>query len=107
MAESIIEEKSRTKTEEWGERIAEQERSSLSVKEFCKDRGLAECSFYSWRKRLRDTEPVRFALVEGAAQQEPATAADLELVLASGERLRIRCGVDVATLRTVLQALRT
>src|SRR3954465_3611949 len=106
MAEAIVKEKSRTKAEKWRERVAEQERSSLSVKEFCKKRGLAECSFYSWRKRLRDSEPVRFALVERAVHRERATEAHLELVLASGERLCISAGVDGATLRTVLEALR-
>jgi hypothetical protein len=34
------------------------------------------------------------------------TEAALELVLATGERLRISAGVDGATLRTVLEALR-
>lgn len=106
MAEAVIKGKSPTRADEWRERIADQERSSLSVKQFCKQRGLAECSFYSWRKRLRHTEPVRFALVEREAQRERATGADLELVLASGERLRISSGVDGTTLRTVLEALR-
>ena len=107
MTETVIEEKAATKDDQWRERIAEQERSGLSVKQFCKDRGLTECSFYAWRKRLRKKEPVRFALVErGAARQESATEACLELVLASGERLRIGNGVDAMTLRTVLEALR-
>ena len=107
MTETVIEEKAATKDDQWRERIAEQERSGLSVKQFCKDRGLTECSFYAWRKRLRKKEPVRFALVErGAARQESATEACLELVLASGERLRIGNGVDAMTLHTVLEALR-
>ena len=107
MAETSIEDKTLTKVDQWRERIAEHGRSGLSVKQFCKERGLTECSFYVWRKRLRRNEPVRFALVErGAAQQEPARDAHLELVLASGERLRIGSGVDGATLRTVLDALR-
>ena len=38
--------------------------------------------------------------------QEPAGEAALELVLATGERLRISAGVDAATLRTVLDVLR-
>jgi hypothetical protein len=38
------------------------------------------------------------------AGQEPATEAALELVLATGERLRIGAGVDAATLRTVLES---
>ena len=107
MSETVTEERAATKNEQWRERIAEQERSGLSVKQFCKEQGLTECSFYAWRKRLRGQGPVRFALVErGAVRQEPATEASLELVLATGERLRIGAGVDAATLRTVLEALR-
>ena len=41
-----------------------------------------------------------------AERQEPAAVADLEVIFATGERLRIRSGVDGATLRTVLRALR-
>jgi hypothetical protein len=42
----------------------------------------------------------------GAARQEPATEAALELVLSTGERLRIGAGADAATLRTVMEVLR-
>ena len=42
----------------------------------------------------------------GAVRQEPTTEGSLELVLATGERLRIGAGVDPTTLRTVLDALR-
>jgi hypothetical protein len=38
--------------------------------------------------------------------QGTATDAGLELVLASGERLRIGAAVDAATLRMVLEVLR-
>jgi hypothetical protein len=108
MDETRIEEKpAPAKDDQWAERIAEQGRSGLSVKQFCKERGLTEGSFYAWRKRLRHKEPVRFALVErGAVRQGPATDPDLELVLASGERLRIGNGVKAAALRTVLEVLR-
>jgi hypothetical protein len=50
---------------------------------------------------------VRFALVERSARRQERTAeAALELLLATGERLRIGPGVDKTTLRTVLDALR-
>jgi hypothetical protein len=108
MSESGSEERTAaSKADQWREQVAEQERSGLSAKQFCKERGLKECSFYAWRKRLRKRELVRFALVErGAARQEPATDAALEVLLTSGERLRIGVGVDSATLHTVLEALR-
>jgi hypothetical protein len=108
MDETVIEEKpSPAKDDQWAERIAEQKRSGLSVKQFCKERGVSEYSFYTWRKRLAKKEPVRFALLErGGARQASAREADLELVLANGERLRIGNGVNAATLRTVLEVLR-
>jgi hypothetical protein len=106
MTESIPERAAGTKAEHWRERIAEQERSGVSVKLFCKQQGLTEYSFYAWRKRLRKQAPVRFALVERGAWPGPAAETSVELVLTSGERLRIAAGVDAATLRTVLEALR-
>jgi hypothetical protein len=59
----------------------------MSVRRFCKKRGIAEHFFFYWRKRLRNPQqPIRFALVErGAARQTPATGAEVELVLATGE----------------------
>jgi transposase-like protein len=91
----------------WRERIAAQERSGVSVKQFCGQQQITEQSFYYWRKRLGEREPMRFALVEtGAVRPQAPADVVLELVLATGERLRIGAGVDPATLRSVLEALR-
>jgi len=51
-------------------------------------------SFYAWRRRLP------------ADAETGATQESLELLWPTGERLRITAGVDLATLRTVLAALR-
>jgi hypothetical protein len=107
MADGSVEEKTCAKSELWRERIAEHGHSGLSVKEFCKGRGISGWSFYCWRKRLREAGPVRFALIErGPVRPEPAVDAQLEVVLVSGERVRIGSGVEAATLRMVLDALR-
>ena len=108
MSDTVIEAKpANLKADEWAERIATQQRSGVSVKQFCKEYGLTEYSFYAWRKRLQERRPVRFALVERSARRQEHTAnAALELVLATGERLRIGSGVDLTTLRTVLDVLR-
>jgi len=96
-----------SKADQWAERIAAQQRGGISVKQFCREQGLTEYSFYAWRKRLQETGPVRFALVDRRPRrQERAAEAALELVLATGERLRISAGVDAATLHTVLDVLR-
>lgn len=105
MSESNPEQKPAAKSDRWRDRLAEQERSGLSVKQFCQQQGFSEYSFYAWRKRLRNGGTVRFALVD---RGEPQVRADfgLELVLANGDRLRIGAGVDAKTLRTVVELLR-
>ena len=85
----------------WGKLIAEQEASDQTIRAFCKERGISDHSFYFWRKLLGTSEPVQFALLKTVA-----SAATLELILASGERLRIGNGVDEATFRLVLDAVR-
>lgn len=107
MKEANIEQERAVRKERWRELIGQQERSGLSVQEFCKEQGLTEQSFYAWRKRLRNQQPMRFALLEtGSVQRQPEREAGLELILARGERLRIGAGVDATVLRTVLGVLR-
>ena len=108
MSDPIVEQRPvNPKADQWAERIAAQQRSGISVKQFCKEQGLTEYCFYAWRKRLQQIGPVRFALVDRRPRsQECAAEAALELVLATGERLRIVAGVDTATLRAVLDVLR-
>src|SRR5215467_5127894 len=90
----------------WRERIAAQERSGLTVERFCREQGLTEQFFYLWRKRLREQQPMRFALVEtGSARQQSGPKQILDLVLVTGERLHIGAGVDVTVLRRVVEAL--
>ena len=94
-----------TRQERWAELIRQQSQSRLSVTVFCREHGVREQSFYYWRKRLSEAEPVRFALVE-AGMPVAKDRAFIELVLASGDRLHIAPGADAATLRTVLSVLR-
>ena len=89
----------------WTDLIRQQEQSGLSVSAFCRDRGFSDQAFYYWRKRLSDRKPVRFALVAAGATTT-IDPAPIELLLVSGDRLRIAACADAATLRTVLNALR-
>ena len=106
MTGSTVARKPGTRDEDWRTRISAQERSGISVKQFCEQQGVTEQSFYYWRKRLQTTTSMRFALVEAELRRGTAEHAALELVLRTGERLRISAGVDAATLRQVLEALR-
>src|SRR5215472_14606946 len=102
-----MDKKTNNREEYWRERVSAHERSGLFVKQFCEQEKTTEQSFYVWRKRLRNQGPMRFALVEtGSARSQGPEEAGLELVLTTGERLRIGASVDAATLRKVLEALR-
>jgi transposase-like protein len=95
--------KAEQRRELWRQRIAQQETSGQSVRAYCRRRGLPEHAFYSWRQRLRkENTPVRFALVETKPAAESVVT--IELLLASGDRLRIP--QDAAMLKLVLGVLR-
>jgi transposase-like protein len=89
----------------WAELIRLQGQSKLSVSAFCREHGVSDQSFYNWRKRLSGGKPVRFALVE-TNPRGTKDSLPVELILASGDRLRIAPGTDAGTLRTVLNVLR-
>ena len=94
------------KREYWSKLISEQEASGQKARPFCRERGIGEYSFYRWRRRLQQSEPVQFALLATAPAAAPRRDPSFELVLRNGERLRISNQVDAATLRLVLDAVR-
>jgi len=99
----------------WQRTISEAARSGMSIRAFCRQRRLRESQFYWWQRKLRagreagtrprprgNARPASFALV---SEESGATDVGIELVLGEGRKLRIRQGVDEATLRAVLAAL--
>jgi hypothetical protein len=71
----------------WRKLIAEQESSGQKARPFCRERGIGEYSFYKWRRRLRPSGPVRFALLKVAPAATASLDSALELMLNNGERL--------------------
>ena len=90
----------------WIKVIHEQKASGQKARPFCREHGIGEYSFYKWRRRLQQSEPVQFALLAPAPAAGPRPDPALELVLRNGERLRISNQVDAATLRLVLDSVR-
>src|SRR6516165_8479617 len=79
MTRSTVAGKLGASDEDWRARISAQERSGISVKQFCKQQGFTEQSFYYWRKRLQTPASMRFALVEADPWRGTAEHAPLEL----------------------------
>ena len=119
------------KEAQWREVIARQAASGVSVRRFCANEGIAEASFYAWRRELalRDREtPAASQAEEAPAGQNgrqaegrlattPHTGGEfiplrlieepgsLEVVHPGGCRVRIGGHVDAATLHQVLEVL--
>ena|ERR1700674_1344169 len=96
------------KEQHWRQRLRDWQASGLSVRAFCARRGLNQPSFYAWRRELqrRDSAKPLFVPVRLRADDlsAPVTHA-LEVLLASGRRLRVAPGFDAATLRQLLAVL--
>jgi transposase-like protein len=81
--------------------------SGLSVRAFCQQHGLAQPSFYAWRRELQrgDAEGPTFVPVHVVAEDVPAPAGRVEVVLRGGRTVRVGPGFDATTLRQVVAAL--
>ena len=113
----------------WRTLLVEQRRSGLTIKAFCKSREVASASFYYWKRELDKrtverrpagnsqqaaanriaTSSPRFLPVrieELSERTSSVAAAMLELVLPSGEVLRVATGFHPNTLAQVLGVLR-
>jgi transposase len=90
--------------------------SGVSARVFAQEQGVTAWTLYYWRQRLagrdrptrrrRRSPRVTLAPVHVVAGARDA-GGDLEIVLASGDRVRVAAGVSAHTLRQVVAVLRT
>jgi hypothetical protein len=117
-------ERDRDKERFWRRVLRQWRRSGLTIRAFCMEHGLAEPSFYAWRRiiaerdqqadrqanRDRRSRPSRRRCPAGAPVlfvpvRVAASASLLEVVLGSGRVVRVPAGFDAATLRLLLVVL--
>jgi hypothetical protein len=86
----------------WRMAIETWQASGLSVRQFCKQEGLATSAFFVWRKKLvgdsvqdDKDKPGPSAFIEVVMPRNNSAA--VELLLASGNTLRIPFGVESPT----------
>jgi transposase-like protein len=88
--------------------------SGMKARAFAKEHGVTAWTLYYWRERLtreehpkgprRQSRRVTLAPVHVVT---PDSGADLEIVLAGGDRVRVAASVSPDRLRRVVQVLRT
>jgi transposase len=91
----------------WRQRLREWHASGLTVRAFCERHGLAEPSFYAWRRLLqqRQAEVAAFVPVHIVPDEAPPPAGAVEVLLPGNRSVRVSAGFDAATLRQVLAVL--
>ncbi|OHB55067.1 MAG: hypothetical protein A2Y12_10490 [Planctomycetes bacterium GWF2_42_9] len=94
----------------WRMAIETWQASGLSVRQFCSNECLSEPSFYIWRKKLaggdteQDSHDKTSAFIEVSMPMRDLFA--IELLLISGNTMRVYSGADNAILSNVMSALR-
>jgi uncharacterized protein (AIM24 family) len=86
----------------WQTLIDQQRSSGRSVGAFCRQQGVAACTFYAWRRRL--AKPT-FVEVKAGASERVTASSPLVLVLRGGVRVQVRAGFDAGLLRRLVEAL--
>ena len=106
----------------WRKMVRQQRRSGMTVRQFCKDHGLSEASFFSWQREIaiRDRQAAGTAENGSSARKKHVIpppmdspfiplhlsgASALEVVHPRGHVLRIPAGFDGRCLEKVLQLL--
>ena len=79
---------------DWGALIEEQERSGLSQRQFCRERGLSLGSFQHQRYKFRRVSRSEFIEL---SPKKDSSLKELEFIL--GENLRVRVPLDISSER--------
>ena len=94
------------RAQQWEMVVQECVDSGLSNREFCRQRGITEKTFYYWQRKLRQQ------IVESAAPQlvplEPVTEPeDLLQIQYRGAELKLPAGVDMDAVAALLRSLQS
>ena len=90
----------------WAVLIQECSASGLTNKEFCRQRGISEKSFYYWQRKLRQqiVEATSPQLVQ--LEPQPETE-DLLQIRFRGAELRLPGGVDLEAVAALLRSIQS
>jgi hypothetical protein len=112
-----------TKEQFWRRHLAAWRHSKLTVRDYCRDQGLAEPSFYAWRRNLTQrrcptttpdhpAEPAKLTPTDLAPTFLPVRLIDrsdltspVEILLRGGRLLRVTAGFSASTLRDLIALL--
>ena len=100
--ESVIQIRNEYRKQQWTQIIRECQGSGLSNKEYCRQQGISEKTYYYWLRKLRSEA------AEGIPQiveVEPPGIEDKVYIRFRGAELALPAGTDVDAIAAVLRSL--
>ena len=101
--ESTIQVRNEYRKQQWAQIIRECQSSGLSKKEYCRQQGILEKTYYYWLRKLRS------AAAEGMPQivemEPPAAMEDKVYIRFRGAELALPAETDVEAIAAVLRSL--
>ena len=100
--ESVIQVRNEYRKQQWTQIIRECQNSGLSNKEYCRQHGIAEKTYYYWLRKLRAEA------AEGMPQiveMEPPAMEDKVYIRFRGAELTLPAGTEVEAIAAVLRSL--
>ena len=92
--------------QQWAVLIQECSASGLTNKEFCRQRGISEKSFYYWQRKLRQ-QIVETALPQLVQLDSTPETGDLLQIQYRGADLRLPGGVDLEAVAALLRSIQS
>ena len=104
--EDVLAVRDEYRIQQWAVLIQECSASGLTNKEFCRQRGISEKSFYYWQRKLRQqiVEATSPQLVQ--LEPQPETE-DLLQIQFRGAELRLPGGVDLEAVAALLRSIQS
>ena len=101
--ENVIQVRNEYRKQQWAQIIRECQSSGLSNKEYCRQHGISEKSYYYWLRKLRSAAAERIPQI--VEVEPPAIAEDKVYIRFRGAELTLPAGTDVEAIAAVLRSL--
>lgn len=93
------------RAQSWAMVIRECQASGLSNREFCRQRGIAEKTFYYWLRKLREQAVEAAAVPELVPLEESPVCTDMLNIRFRGSEISVPGGVDMEALASLLRSI--
>jgi hypothetical protein len=91
----------------WQAIIDNQAASGMKVTAYCRESHISSSLFYTWRRKLREQQPVVRGFIELKANRRSDTASGIRIRLGAKLGIEVDRGFDPLTLHTVVETLGT